>query len=188
MDTDLVVDTSTIIAVIANEPEKPLLIAKTQGYELVAPRSLYWEIGNAFSAMIKRGRITLEQATLAVEIYEQIQINLIDVDLKQALEIVDQRKVYAYDAYMIACALNRGCPLLTLNRTRKDWHSPFSPAQRFIAGKRANNFFQPDSSGFAAASAKAVCKPDESGWSIICDPFPSRERLGYGKASQCFLF
>ncbi len=115
MDTDLVADTSTVIAVIANEPEKPLLIAKSQGYDLIAPRSLYWEIGNAFSAMIKRGRITLEQATAAIEIYEQISISLVDVDLKQALEIVDKHKVYAYDAYMIACALNRSCPLLTLD-------------------------------------------------------------------------
>jgi predicted nucleic acid-binding protein len=115
MDTDLIADTSTVIAVIANEPEKSLLIAKTQGYDLIAPRSLYWEIGNAFSAMIKRGRITLEQATTAIEIYEQIPINLVDVDLKQALEIVDKHKVYAYDAYMIACALNRNCPLLTLD-------------------------------------------------------------------------
>ena len=65
--------------------------------------------------MIKRGRITLEQATTAIEIYEQIPINLVDVDLKQALEIVDKHKVYAYDAYMIVCALNRSCPLLTLD-------------------------------------------------------------------------
>jgi len=115
MGADLVADTSTVIAVIANEPEKPLLIAKTQGYELFVPRSLYWEIGNAFSAMIKRGRITLEQAKAAIEIYEKIPLNLIDVDLKQALEIVDKHNIYAYDAYMIACALNRGCPLLTLD-------------------------------------------------------------------------
>ncbi len=115
METDLITDTSTIIAVIANEPEKPLLIAKTQGCELFAPYSLYWEIGNAFSAMIKRGRITLQQATAAIEIYEQISLTLVDVDLKQALEIVDRHKVYAYDAYMIACALNRDCPLLTLD-------------------------------------------------------------------------
>ncbi len=112
---DLVVDTSAIIAVIANEPEKPVLITKSQGYDLVAPYSLYWEIGNAFSAMIKRGRITLEQATAAIEIYKQIPIDLVDVDLKQALEIVDKHKVYAYDAYMIVCALDRDCPLLTLD-------------------------------------------------------------------------
>ena len=115
METDLIADTSTIIAVIANEPEKPRLIAKTQGCELFAPYSLYWEIGNAFSAMIKRGRITLNQATAAIEIYEQISLTLVDVDLKQALEIVDRHKVYACDAYMIACALTRGCPLLTLD-------------------------------------------------------------------------
>ena len=112
---ELVADTSTIIAVIANEPEKPLLVAKTQGYELIAPRSLYWEIGNAFSAMIKRGRITRAQATAAVEIYKQIPINLVDVELERALEIVDKYKVYAYDAYMIVCALDHGCPLLTLD-------------------------------------------------------------------------
>ena len=112
---ELVADTSTIIAVIANEPEKPLLIAKTQGYDLVAPRSLYWEIGNAFSVMIKRGRITLHQATAAIEIYQQIPIELVDVELKPALEIVEKHKVYAYDAYMIACAYDRGCPLLTLD-------------------------------------------------------------------------
>jgi predicted nucleic acid-binding protein len=112
---DLVVDTSTVIAVIANEPEKPLLIAKTRGYDLLAPRSLYWEIGNAFSAMLKRGRITLEQAKAAIEVYEQIPMSLVDVDLKQALDIVDQYKVYAYDAYMIVCALNQSCPMLTLD-------------------------------------------------------------------------
>jgi predicted nucleic acid-binding protein len=115
MNSDLVADTSTVIAVIANEPEKPLLVVKSQGYDLIAPSSLYWEIGNAFSAMIKRGRITLEQAKAAIEVYEQISIELVDVDLKQALEIVGKHKVYAYDAYMIACALNRSCPLLTLD-------------------------------------------------------------------------
>lgn len=112
---DVVVDTSTVIAVIANEPEKPALVAKTRGYDLIAPHSLYWEIGNAFSAMLKRGRISLSQAKAAVEIYEQIPIHLVDVDLTQALDIVDTYKVYAYDAYMMACALNHGCPMLTLD-------------------------------------------------------------------------
>jgi len=112
---DLIVDTSTIIAVIANEPKKSLLVAKTQGYDLIAPYSLHWEIGNAFSAMIKRERVTLEQATVAIEIYGQIPISLVDVDLIRALKIVGKHKVYAYDAYMIASALDHGCPLLTLD-------------------------------------------------------------------------
>jgi predicted nucleic acid-binding protein len=112
---NLAVDTSVIIAVIANEPAKGVLIAQTQGAELFAPRSLHWEIGNAFSAMLKRERITLEQAKTAVEIYEQIPLTLIDVDLTQALELASRLNIYAYDAYIIACASNQNCSLLTLD-------------------------------------------------------------------------
>lgn len=112
---NLVVDTSVIIAVIANEPEKPALIAATQGFDLVAPKSMHWEIGNAFSAMLKRDRIVFEQAEAAIEIYGQIPLNLIDVELKQALELASRLKVYAYDAYVIATALNESCELITLD-------------------------------------------------------------------------
>ncbi len=59
---NLVVDTSVIIAVIANEPEKASLVTQTQGADLFAPRPIHWEIGNAFSAMLKRRRVTVEQA------------------------------------------------------------------------------------------------------------------------------
>jgi predicted nucleic acid-binding protein len=111
----LVVDTSVIIAVIADEPEKPVLISKTQGFDLFAPRSLYWEIGNAFSAMLKRDRITLDQAKAAVAIYQQIPLNLVEIDLEQALELANRHKIYAYDAYIIACAVNQSCALLTLD-------------------------------------------------------------------------
>src|SRR5437763_8514880 len=53
---DIVADTSAIIAVIANEPEKSALVAHTQGADLFAPLSIPWEVGNAFSAMLKRQR------------------------------------------------------------------------------------------------------------------------------------
>ncbi len=112
---NFVVDTSIIIAVIANEPEKPAIIAHTHGAELFAPSSLRWEVGNAFSAMLKRNRITLEQARAAAQIYEQIPLHVIDVDLSQALELAGRLNIYAYDAYVIACALNQSCPLLTLD-------------------------------------------------------------------------
>jgi predicted nucleic acid-binding protein len=112
---NLVVDTSVIIAVIVNEPEKATLIAQTQGADLFAPLSIHWEIGNAFSAMLKRQRITIEQAKLAIEIYKQIPLNLVEVDLVQAIELASQLNIYAYDAYIIACAINQNCPLLSLD-------------------------------------------------------------------------
>lgn len=110
----LVVDTSVIIAVILDEPEKAGLIAQTQEADLFAPLSISWEIGNAFSAMLKRQRMTLAQAKIALEIYREIPLSVLEIDLMEALELVNQFKIYAYDAYIIACALQQDCPLLSL--------------------------------------------------------------------------
>ena len=111
---DLVIDTSAIVAVIANEPEK-LAIAHTADSSLVVPASVHWEIGNAFSAMFKRRRITLAQAKLAIRSYEQMRLRFIDIDLSQSLELSEQLDIYAYDAYVLASALSLRLPLLTLD-------------------------------------------------------------------------
>ena len=116
---DIVIDSSVVIAVITNEPSKPALIQHTLGAELHAPASIHWEIANAFSAMFKRQRLTLAQALLALDAYQQIPIRLIGVDLKRALTLAAQLNIYAYDAYLIACALDLNCPLLTLDHGLK---------------------------------------------------------------------
>jgi predicted nucleic acid-binding protein len=112
----LVVDTSVLIAVIANEREKPALIRATQGADLLAPSSCHWEIGKAFSAMLKRKRITLAQAQQAIDVYLQIPIRFFAIDLGQAVALADQLGIYAYDAYLIGCARDQHCDLLTLDR------------------------------------------------------------------------
>ncbi|MFQ5455563.1 MAG: hypothetical protein ACE5EA_05065 [Nitrospirota bacterium] len=43
------------------------MIELTNGADLIVPYSVHWEIGNAFSAMLKRKRITLKQALKANE-------------------------------------------------------------------------------------------------------------------------
>lgn len=115
-DMKYVVDASVIIAVIANESQKDRLIEITRGADLLAPASIHWEIGNAFSAMIKRKRITLQQAQRALEIYRQIPIRYTDVELDQTLEIVAECGIYAYDAYLIRCAKKYQTALITLDR------------------------------------------------------------------------
>lgn len=113
---NIVVDTSAIIAVIANEAEKEVLIELTEGADLIAPRSVHWEIGNAFSAMLRRERIKVEQALHAVKLYQRIPIRLVDVELEETLEIADAVGIYAYDAYLIRCALKYRAPLVSLDR------------------------------------------------------------------------
>lgn len=113
---DITIDTSAIIALITEEQINPAIIkATSDNIMLIAPESIHWEIGNAFSAMFKRQRITFEQALDALSIYESISIRFIKVDLDQSLKIVKELNTYAYDAYLIQCALKHRTPLLTLD-------------------------------------------------------------------------
>ena len=112
---NIVVDTSVIIAVVTNEECKNQLVPLTRNADLIAPSSLTWEIGNAFSAMFKRRRITLEQVRAALGVFRKIPLRLVDVDLEKALEISKNLDVYAYDAYFIVCARKHRCKLISLD-------------------------------------------------------------------------
>ena len=113
---DIVVDTSVIVAVIAYEPQRDALIRLTKGTDLLAPASVHWEIGNAFSAMLKRNRIELDHALQAIAAYQQIPIRYVDVELEDTLAIAARYAIYAYDAYLIRCGLKFSAPLLSLDR------------------------------------------------------------------------
>src|SRR5574337_369622 len=113
---NIVVDTSAIIAVLTNEQHKRQMVEVAKGTELIAPASIPWEIGNAFSAMFKRKRMNVRQAKAALRAYEKIPIQLIDIPLGDALDLAAQLGIYAYDAYVIQCALKHKSPLLTLDR------------------------------------------------------------------------
>lgn len=111
----LVIDTSAIIAVLVREPHRTALVRMTAGVDLVAPSSVHWEVGNAFSAMFKRRRITLRQAYRALRAYREIPIRFSEVALEEALEIATRLGLYAYDAYVIACALKHRCAVVSLD-------------------------------------------------------------------------
>ena len=99
-----------------NERSKPKLIKITKGNELIAPLSLHWEIGNAFSAMFKRKIINIESAKKALEYYLMIPIRLVDVNLVNSIEIANKFGIYAYDAYFLECAKQFNTPLVTLDK------------------------------------------------------------------------
>ena len=48
---DVVIDTSAIVAVIVDEPERNKIIELTTGNRLICPGSIPWEIGNALSPL-----------------------------------------------------------------------------------------------------------------------------------------
>lgn len=112
----IIVDTSVIIAVIANEASKRKLIEITKDTELVAPVSLHFEIGNALSAMLKRKKINTDMIKKLVKYYSDIQITFVNPDFENSLNIASQLKIYAYDAYFLDCALRLKLPILSLDR------------------------------------------------------------------------
>jgi predicted nucleic acid-binding protein len=112
---EITIDASVLLAVCTNEPSKPRLIEQTDGATLIAPESIHWEIGNALSAMLKRGRIDLGQAQACVRAYNEIPIKFVKVDLVQALVLVQKFRMYAYDAYLLVCAIQYHSSLITLD-------------------------------------------------------------------------
>jgi len=111
-----VIDTSALVAVLASEPQRAALIGVTEGVDLVAPASEHWEVGNALSAFLKRRRATLADVQRCLVAYASIPLRLVEVDLAFALEVAAEHDLYAYDAYLITCALAQRAPLLTLDR------------------------------------------------------------------------
>ena len=66
--------------------------------------------------MFKRSRLSLEEATNALAIYEQIPIRFVEVELEESLRIAEQLNIYAYDAYLLRCAQKQKAPFLSLDR------------------------------------------------------------------------
>lgn len=116
---DIVIDTSALVAVIVGETERAKIIKITSGNTLIGPGSIPWEIGNAFSAMFKQKRLSLEDAKRGITIFKSIPIRYIETDFVSVLNISKQAVIYAYDAYFLDCATRQKAPLLTLDRRLK---------------------------------------------------------------------
>lgn len=112
----ILADTNTFLAVALDEPEKPRLLEVTQGAQLVAPAVLPYEIGNALSALVKRGRLDAGEATAVWRVVQHIPVELVNVDVAASVRLAAEQDIYAYDAYFLQCAVQLKHPLLTLDR------------------------------------------------------------------------
>jgi predicted nucleic acid-binding protein len=116
MPANIVIDTSSILAVLLDEPEKQAVVEATMGCVICAPASLRWEVGNAATAALKRRRLTTERARRLVTDFEQVTIRELAIDLLGAVDLGLELGIYAYDAYILEAARSSGFPLLALDR------------------------------------------------------------------------
>ena len=115
MPVNFVIDTSAILAVLLDEPEKQAVVEATAGSVVCAPASLRWEVGNAATAGVKRRRLTTERARQLVSDFEQVRIRELAIDILRAVDLGLELGIYAYDAYILEAARSSGFPLLALN-------------------------------------------------------------------------
>ncbi|HSW01148.1 MAG TPA: type II toxin-antitoxin system VapC family toxin [Sedimentisphaerales bacterium] len=113
------IDTSALLAVILGEPERDRIVELTTGNTLIGPGSIPWEVGNAFSAMLKQKRLTLDQAQGGFAILETVPIQYVMPDFLNAMKLAHEANIYAYDACFLDCAARYNAPLLTLDRKLK---------------------------------------------------------------------
>ncbi len=113
---DIVIDTSALVAVILGEPERDALVAVTSGQTLIGPGSIPWEVGNAFTAMLKQRRIEVADAQRGLEIFDSIPVRYVDINMANVVALAARVNMYAYDAYFLDCAARYRAPLLTLAR------------------------------------------------------------------------
>ena len=66
--------------------------------------------------MLKRSRINLQQAIEAIEVYQEISLEIVEVSLKDAVKLAGKFNIYAYDAYIIQCAIEQHLPLISLDK------------------------------------------------------------------------
>lgn len=116
---NIVSDTNIFLAVVLEEPEKEDIIKLTSQADAVAPEVLPFEFGNALTAMVKRKKLTADEAVSAYDAVSRIPVRLVSVDIQQALQLALEFNIYAYDAYFLQCAMQLSSPLITLDKRMK---------------------------------------------------------------------
>ncbi|MGH7884195.1 MAG: type II toxin-antitoxin system VapC family toxin [Thermodesulfobacteriota bacterium] len=115
----IVADTNIFLAVALEEGSKERIVEITKGCDICAPEILFYEIGNALSAMAKRRQIGAKDVDSIYLAAQKIEVSLIKVDICKALTIAIEHNIYAYDAYFLQVAHSLASPLVTLDESLK---------------------------------------------------------------------
>lgn len=115
----VVVDTSIVLAVLLNEPSRTAILKRTRSMRVLVAPSITWEVGNALVALVRRGRADHAAIARAWASFERIPLRFTVVDVAASLRLATERKLSAYDAYVIEAARAGGAALMTLDHRQR---------------------------------------------------------------------
>jgi len=112
----IICDANIFLATLLNEPEKMNIISATKESVVISPNVLPYEIGNSLISLYKRKRINKTNIIKIYELFTKIPIRLVDINMKEALNISIKYNIYAYDSYYLEVAKRMQLSLLTLDK------------------------------------------------------------------------
>jgi predicted nucleic acid-binding protein len=112
----VIVDASVLLCILLREEQWKKTAKAIEGFLLVGTASLPLEIGNSLSALVRRGLLDPETGIAVWEAYLEIPVRLLDIPMKNALRIAFAKKLYAYDAYVLALGEAENIDIATLDR------------------------------------------------------------------------
>lgn len=104
---------------LLNQESKEIVVEKVGNYQLVAPQSIPYEIGNAVSKLMKRKLISIIDGVAVYHEFSRIPLRLVEPDIPDSIMIAGNTESYAYDSYYISVAKRLGMPLFTLDEEMK---------------------------------------------------------------------
>ncbi len=66
--------------------------------------------------MIRKKLVDFSKIQKSLQIFENIPIQFLNIELDKSLEIAYKAKIYCYDAYLLRCAQKLNAPLLSLDK------------------------------------------------------------------------
>ena len=115
MTTTKVVDASAVAALLFDETPADQIALALQGYRLLAPRLLYFEVANT---CVKKARNIPHRRVVFFAAFDKLlymAIEIVDVDFRAVLDVAERHRLSAYDASYLWLALEIGAELVTLD-------------------------------------------------------------------------
>ena len=109
----MVVDCSALAGVLFQEPWLDQALERLAGHELYAPHLLQTEICSVAVKKARRG--AAETAAEALAQWQNVAVELIDIDVIQTFALAQRYQLSAYDASYLWLAEQLRCPLATFD-------------------------------------------------------------------------
>jgi predicted nucleic acid-binding protein len=113
----IVIDCSYAMAMVMPDEQRPASLPLVEKSRLVAPPIWVFEVANAFRMAVRRSRLPAEEAarlTRRIDDYAVV-VEGADGSVQQRYVAAQNHDLTAYDAAYLDLALQRRCPIATLD-------------------------------------------------------------------------